>query len=111
MPLAEDVIAGLFVGSPFCEVVGSVAFAFPVGAALDPHFLASVVEHGVLQPNTAVRTEAGVEVRDGQRRTFAAREAKLLTIPVYVLDGQLTDEKAATAERPRRSSPTISAPP
>ena len=68
-------------------------------AALDPHFLASVAEHGVLQPLTAVRTEAGVEVRDGQRRTLAAREAKLLAIPVYVLDAQLTDDKAATAER------------
>jgi hypothetical protein len=31
MPLAQDVIAGLFVGSPFGEVVGGVAFAFPVG--------------------------------------------------------------------------------
>src|SRR5439155_15023480 len=63
------------------------------------HFLASVREHGVLQPITAVRTDAGVEVRDGQRRTLAAREAKLAVIPVYVLDGQSTDEKTATAER------------
>jgi hypothetical protein len=68
-------------------------------AALDAHFLASVREHGVLQPITAVRTEAGIEVRDGQRRTLAARKAKLETIPVYVLDGQVTDDKAATAER------------
>jgi ParB family chromosome partitioning protein len=53
----------------------------------------------VLQPITAIRTNAGIEVRDGQRRTLAAREAKLDTIPVYVLDGQAADDKTATAER------------
>ena len=60
-------------------------------AALDAHFLASVREHGVLQPITATRSADGVEVRDGQRRTLAAREAGLVTIPVYVLDGAGTD--------------------
>ena len=34
-------------------------------AALDAQFLASVREHGVLQPITAVRTEDGVAVRAG----------------------------------------------
>jgi ParB family chromosome partitioning protein len=68
-------------------------------AALDSQFVASVREHGVLQPITAVRTDTGIEVRDGQRRTLAAREAKLNTIPVYVLDGQAADDKTATAER------------
>ena len=66
---------------------------------LDPQFIASVREHGVLQPITAIRTNAGIEVRDGQRRTLAAREAKLDTMPVYVLDGQASGDKTATAER------------
>ena len=68
-------------------------------ADLDPQFLASITEHGVLQPVTAVRTDDGVEIRDGQRRTLAAREAKLTTIPVYVLATAQTPPKSATAER------------
>jgi len=56
----------------------------PDDAVLDKPFLAGMREHGVLQPITAVPTAAGIEVRDGQRRTLAAREAKLATIPVYV---------------------------
>jgi ParB family transcriptional regulator, chromosome partitioning protein len=68
-------------------------------AAMDDQFIASVREHGVLQPITAVRTSAGIEVRDGQRRTLAAREAKLPTIPVYVLDASTSGDKTATAER------------
>jgi ParB family chromosome partitioning protein len=34
-------------------------------AALDSQFVASVREHVVLQPITAIRTNAGIEVRDG----------------------------------------------
>ena len=64
-------------------------------AALDTNFLSSVREHGVLQPITAARTEDGIEVRDGQRRTLAAREASLPTIPVYVLDAAGTDTDTA----------------
>ena len=37
-------------------------------------------------------------MRDAQRRTLAAREAKLATVPLYVRDSQTKDE-AATAER------------
>jgi hypothetical protein len=66
-------------------------------AALDPQFVASVREHGVLQPITAIRTNAGIEVRDGQRRTLAAREAKLDTMPVYVLDGQASTTRPSDA--------------
>jgi ParB-like nuclease domain len=40
---------------------------------LDVQFVASIREHGVLQPITAIRTYDGVEVRDGQRRALAAR--------------------------------------
>jgi ParB family chromosome partitioning protein len=68
-------------------------------ATVDALFVASVREHGVLQPVTAVRTDDGVEVRDGQRRTLAAREAGLTTIPVYVLDVSVSKSKAATADR------------
>jgi len=42
-------------------------------AALDKPFLASVREHDVLQPITAVPTAAGIEVRDGQRRIFPGK--------------------------------------
>jgi ParB-like chromosome segregation protein Spo0J len=34
-------------------------------AALDKQFVASVREHGVLQPITAIRTDGGIEVRNG----------------------------------------------
>ena len=68
-------------------------------AGLEPQFVASIGEHGVLQPVTAVRTETGVEVRDGQRRTLAAREAGLSSIPVYVLDVAKTNTQSATAAR------------
>jgi ParB family chromosome partitioning protein len=39
---------------------------------LDAGFLASIKQHGVLQPVVAHRTEAGVHVLYGQRRTLAA---------------------------------------
>jgi ParB family transcriptional regulator, chromosome partitioning protein len=52
---------------------------------LDRDFLASIEEHGVLAPVTGVRLEDGsVTLRDGQRRTQAARQLGLPTIPVYV---------------------------
>lgn len=52
---------------------------------LDRDFLASIEEHGVLAPVTGVRLEDGsVTLRDGQRRTQAARQLGLATIPVYV---------------------------
>jgi ParB family chromosome partitioning protein len=68
-------------------------------AMLDPRFVASIREHGVLQPVTAVRTDTGVEIRDGQRRTLAARKAELTSIPVYVLESAKTEPTLATAER------------
>jgi ParB family chromosome partitioning protein len=56
-------------------------------AVLTKQFLASIAENGVLVPVTAVRTpEGAIVVRTGQRRTLAAREAGLATIPVYVHD-------------------------
>ena len=53
--------------------------------ALTKEFVASIAEHGVLQPITAVRDVNGVVwVRAGQRRTLAAREVGLETVPVYI---------------------------
>ncbi|WP_258045884.1 ParB/RepB/Spo0J family partition protein [Leifsonia shinshuensis] len=47
----------------------------------------SIKENGVLTPVLAHRDSDGqVTVRAGQRRVFAAREAGLTTIPVYLVD-------------------------
>ncbi|WP_441964505.1 ParB/RepB/Spo0J family partition protein [Mycolicibacterium houstonense] len=54
-------------------------------ANLKTDFIASIKEHGVLEPIVAIRDSDGqVLVRMGQRRTLAAREAGLTTVPVYV---------------------------
>ena len=64
-------------------------------ASLIKEFVASIRENGVLTPVLARRDEQGnMLVRAGQRRTFAAREAGLATIPAYVVE---VDE--ATVER------------
>jgi ParB family chromosome partitioning protein len=53
-------------------------------ADLDPAFLASVKQHGVLLPTIGYRNADGaVVVRDGQMRVLAAREAAV-TVPVFV---------------------------
>jgi len=52
-------------------------------ANLNKPFLDSIADHGVLQPITAIRRADGVvEVRNGQRRTMAARKLGLSSIPV-----------------------------
>lgn len=59
-------------------------------AGLTPEFVASIREHGVLVPVLVQRTEAGqFLVRDGQRRTLAAVEVGLASIParIEVADG------------------------
>ena len=64
-------------------------------ASLTKEFVVSIRENGVLTPVLARRDEQGnILVRAGQRRTLAAREAGLATIPAYVVEA---DE--ATAER------------
>ena len=69
-------------------------------AALDADFVASVKEHGVMNPIVAVRGSDGVvRVRAGQRRTLAARESGLATIPVYVRQVADGDEQAQVVER------------
>ncbi|MBB2956814.1 ParB/RepB/Spo0J family partition protein [Pseudoclavibacter helvolus] len=55
-------------------------------APLTPDFIRSVKENGVLTPVLAHRMEDGsVVVRAGQRRTLAAREAELTSMPVYIV--------------------------
>lgn len=69
-------------------------------AALDADFVASITEHGVLNPIAAVRGHDGVvRVRAGQRRTLAAREAGLTSVPVYVRPAGASDDKAQVVER------------
>ncbi len=69
-------------------------------AEVDAQFVASIKEHGVLIPIAAVRGEDGqVRVRSGQRRTLAAREAGLTTVPVYVRPITAGDEPARLVER------------
>jgi ParB family chromosome partitioning protein len=55
-------------------------------AALDPAFVESIRDHGVLVPIVAVETEQGMRVRFGQRRVLAAIDAGRGTVPVVVVD-------------------------
>jgi len=60
-------------------------------ANLPPEFVASIKQNGVLTPILARRDEQGnVIVRAGQRRTLAAREAGLVTIPAYIVEADET---------------------
>lgn len=69
-------------------------------ADLDAQFLASIKEHGVLVPIAAVRDADGhIRVRAGQRRTLAAREAGLSTVPVYVRPATSGDDAAELVQR------------
>lgn len=66
---------------------------------LDPEFVASVRDLGVLVPIVAVRTGDGaVRVRLGHRRTLAAIEAGQATVPVVVV-GTDTEDQRADVER------------
>jgi ParB family transcriptional regulator, chromosome partitioning protein len=69
-------------------------------ASLDKPFLDSIAEHGVLVPITAIRRHDGaIEVRNGQRRTVAARKVGLSTVPVYVVTATAADTAAETIDR------------
>ncbi|GAA4895528.1 ParB/RepB/Spo0J family partition protein [Actinomycetospora straminea] len=66
---------------------------------LDPDFVASVRENGVLVPLAAVRTASGdLRVRFGHRRTLAAIKAGHETVPVDVI-GNEGDDDATQIER------------
>lgn len=59
------------------------------GLILDAEFLESVRTHGVLIPVLGWRdTDGTLHVRAGQRRTLAAREAQVASIPVYVVQAE-----------------------
>ena len=68
---------------------------------LDKELLASLRQHGVLVPITAVRSDVDgrILVRNGQRRTLGAREVGLSSVPVYVLPATASDETAEAVER------------
>lgn len=58
---------------------------------LDPAFLASIKQHGVLLPTIGYRTESGaVVVRDGQLRVLAAREHGQ-TVPVLITERSVSE--------------------
>ncbi|WP_104129579.1 ParB/RepB/Spo0J family partition protein [Cryobacterium sp. N21] len=60
-------------------------------ANLPREFVASIKQNGVLTPILARRdTQGTVVVRAGQRRTLAAREAGLVTIPAYIVEADET---------------------
>ncbi|MBB2969260.1 ParB N-terminal domain-containing protein [Leifsonia aquatica] len=64
-------------------------------APITPAFVQSIRENGVLTPVLGHRNDDGqVIVRAGQRRVFAAREAALTTIPVYLVEAdEVTTER------------------
>lgn len=68
-------------------------------ATLTPEFIDSIRD-GVRQPILAVEIDGEVRVRDGQRRTLAARTAELPSVPVYVVPVATdADDKALTIDR------------
>lgn len=52
---------------------------------LSREFISSIKQHGVLVPITVQKSAAGYDVIDGQRRTLAAVDAGLASVPVYVV--------------------------
>ncbi len=63
---------------------------------LDAKFKASIKTHGVLEPIVAIQTDDGIHVRYGQRRTLAAVEGELATVPVYVVADQGEADRIVT---------------
>jgi ParB family chromosome partitioning protein len=65
---------------------------------LDPAFLASVKDQGVLVPIVVVRTAAAqIRVRFGHRRTLAAIAGGVPTVPVVIAADEGTDDAAQVA--------------
>lgn len=62
---------------------------------LGTDFISSIREHGVLVPVVAHRTENGLHVLMGQRRTLASLEVGLESIPVYVVDSPEEGDRIA----------------
>jgi ParB family chromosome partitioning protein len=87
---------------------------------LDPGFVASIREYGVLSPVGCRRTDDGtVTVRIGQRRVLAAREVGLATVPAYIVEGDDStverlleqfvenEQRAALTEPERAQCPVV----
>ena len=71
-----------------------------VDLAQTPDFVESIRENGVLEAISAVRTADGaIVVRDGQRRTLAARETGLTSIPVVIYSDTEGSDKARAVDR------------
>lgn len=71
-----------------------------VDLAQTPDFVESIRENGVLEAISAVRTADGtIVVRDGQRRTLAARETGLTSIPVVIYPDTEGGDKARAVDR------------
>ncbi|MFF2486262.1 ParB/RepB/Spo0J family partition protein [Microbacterium sp. NPDC058062] len=69
-------------------------------APLEPGFVDSIRQVGVLTPLLAWRdTGGGVHVRAGQRRALAATEAGIATVPVYVVDANDDDDARRIVEQ------------
>lgn len=67
-------------------------------ARLDEGFVASITEHGVIEPVIATPREDGaLVIRAGHRRTLAAAQAGRTTIPVYVVPA--TSEAARVVDQ------------
>jgi ParB family chromosome partitioning protein len=93
------------------EALGTVEYLDPEVLTLEANvrddvqlakeFLASLREHGVIVPLTAVRdTEGRTVVREGQCRTLGARQVGLARVPVFVLTETASkDADARTVER------------
>jgi ParB family chromosome partitioning protein len=61
---------------------------------LNPEFVGSVKQHGVLVPIVAVKTADGLRVRMGHRRTAAAIEAGRDSVPVVITDTEAEGDAA-----------------
>lgn len=71
-----------------------------VDLAQTPDFVESIRENGVLEAISAVRTADGaIVVRDGQRRTLAARETGLTSLPVVIYPDTEGSDKARAVDR------------
>lgn len=70
----------------------TIALNVRTDTKLDSGFVDSIRELGILQPPMVTPNgDGGYDVVLGQRRTLAAVEAGLATIPVYVVDGSEAD--------------------
>lgn len=77
---------------------------------LDQEFVASIKEHGVLQPIVGYRdADDNIVVRYGSRRTVAATQVGLPTVPVVLVGGPDEADRIATqvAENQARTALTV----